>query len=40
MLDSMLDSDDMLGSIIKGDHVQIPFKLAANFWKALKSEIS
>ena len=28
------------GSIIKGDHVQIPFKLAANLWKALKSEIS
>ena len=26
-------------SIIKGDHVQIPFKLAANLWKALKSEI-
>ena len=28
------------GSIIKGDHTQIPFKLAANLWKALKSEIS
>ena len=28
------------GSRIKGDHVQIPFKLAANLWKALKSEIS
>ena len=27
------------GSIIKGDHMQIPFKLAANLWKASKSEI-
>ena len=28
------------GSIIKGDHMQIPFKLAANLWKAPTSEIS
>ena len=40
-------SDDMLdllrvqcGSIIKGDHMQIPSKLAANLWKASESEIS
>ena len=28
------------GSIVKSDHMQIPFTLAANLWKALKSEIS
>ena len=28
------------GSIIKGDHMQIPFNLTANLPKALKSEIS
>ena len=28
------------GSIIKGDHMEIPFKLTANLSKALKSEIS
>ena len=28
------------GSIIKGDHMEIPFKLTANLWKALKSKIS
>ena len=28
------------GSIIKGDHMEIRFKLMANLWKALKSEIN
>ena len=28
------------GSIIKGDHMEIPFELMANLSKALKSEIS
>ena len=28
------------GSINKGDNMEIPFKLTANLWKALKGEIS